>query len=264
MINTKELATSGKRGIIGGFAALALAASIFLMGGSKVSAATNSNWQARSVSEISSQIQTAGTSASYEIKWGDTLGNIAAALQENHVNVSATELAKLNNMNENSLIIAGNKLTVSDSGAQTKVTVQTPQTQQKKTYSVQNNTTTAATTNTQSSSSTTSASTTQQSSANAASTQSTTGTNYGTFKLSFYDPAVLGSNMGYGGVAANLSVFPKGTRLKITLSNGTVWYRTVNDTGTFAASNSRQLDVAMPSSQIPSAGIMSATVQVIK
>ncbi|WP_412747367.1 hydrolase [Holzapfeliella saturejae] len=87
--------------------------------------------------------------------------------------------------------------------------------------------------------------------------------NQGTFKLSFYDPAVLGSNMGYSGVAANLSVFPKGTKLKITLSDGTVWYRTVNDTGTFAYSNPRQLDVAMPNSQIPSAGILYATVEVV-
>jgi 3D (Asp-Asp-Asp) domain-containing protein len=89
------------------------------------------------------------------------------------------------------------------------------------------------------------------------------GINKGTFKLSFYDPAVLGSNLGYGGVAANLSVFPKGTRLKITLSDGTVWYRTVNDTGTFAASNPRQLDVAMPNSQVPAAGILYATVEVL-
>ncbi|QVI34968.1 hydrolase [Lacticaseibacillus chiayiensis] len=90
-----------------------------------------------------------------------------------------------------------------------------------------------------------------------------TTTNKGTFKLSFYDPAVLGSNMGYDGVAANLSVFPKGTRLKITLSDGTVWYRTVNDTGSFAAGNPNQLDVAMPNSQIPSAGVMSATVEIV-
>ncbi len=69
--------------------------------------------------------------------------------------------------------------------------------------------------------------------------------------------------MGYGGVAANLSVFPKGTRLKISMSNGQVLYRTVNDTGTFAYSNPRQLDVAMPNSSIPSAGILSATVEVI-
>ncbi len=79
-------------------------------------------------------------------------------------------------------------------------------------------------------------------SATTTSTTQTT-TNKGTFKLSFYDPAVLGSNMGYDGVAANLSVFPKGTRLKITLSNGTVWYRTVNDTGSFANGNPNQQDI---------------------
>jgi len=91
----------------------------------------------------------------------------------------------------------------------------------------------------------------------------TTTVNKGTFKLSFYDPAVLGSDMGYGGVAANLSVFPKGTQLKITLSDGTVWHRVVNDTGTFAAGNPNQLDVAMPNSAIPSAGILYATVEVV-
>ncbi|WP_434669919.1 hydrolase [Lacticaseibacillus rhamnosus] len=99
-------------------------------------------------------------------------------------------------------------------------------------------------------------------SATTTSTTQTT-TNKGTFKLSFYDPAVLRSSMGYDGVAANLSVFPKGTRLKITLSDGTVWYRTVNDTGSFANGNPNQLDVAMPNSQIPSAGVMTATVEVV-
>jgi len=69
--------------------------------------------------------------------------------------------------------------------------------------------------------------------------------------------------MGYSGVAANLSVFPKGTQLKITLADGTVMYRTVNDTGTFANSNSQQLDVAMPSSSIPSYGVTTASVEVI-
>lgn len=96
-----------------------------------------------------------------------------------------------------------------------------------------------------------------------ANTQNISGVNKGTFKLSFYDPAALGSNMGYGGVAANLSVFPKGTILKITLSDGTVWYRVVNDTGGFAAANPNQLDVAMPNSQVPAAGILYATVEVI-
>ncbi|AKP66244.1 DPBB and LysM peptidoglycan-binding domain-containing protein [Companilactobacillus ginsenosidimutans] len=85
----------------------------------------------------------------------------------------------------------------------------------------------------------------------------------GTFKISFYDPAVLGSSMGYGGVAANLSIFPKGTRLLITLADGTQLTRTVNDTGYFAYSNPYQLDVAMPNNAIPSYGITSATVQVL-
>ncbi|WP_324285450.1 hydrolase [Lacticaseibacillus rhamnosus] len=101
------------------------------------------------------------------------------------------------------------------------------------------------------------------SAAAASATTTQTTTNKGTFKISFYDPAVLGSSMGYDGVAANLSVFPKGTRLKITLSDGTVWYRTVNDTGSFANGNPNQLDVAMPNSQIPSAGVMTATVEVV-
>ncbi|WP_334329983.1 DPBB and LysM peptidoglycan-binding domain-containing protein [Companilactobacillus sp. HBUAS59699] len=95
------------------------------------------------------------------------------------------------------------------------------------------------------------------------STTSTSGVSQGTFKISFYDPAVLGSNMGYSGVAANLSVFPKGTQLKITLADGTVLYRTVNDTGTFAYSNPQQLDVAMPNASIPSYGVTSATVEVL-
>ncbi|EPC51052.1 Cell wall-associated hydrolase [Lacticaseibacillus paracasei subsp. paracasei CNCM I-4270] len=89
-------------------------------------------------------------------------------------------------------------------------------------------------------------------------------TNKGTFKISFYDPAVLGSNMGYSGVAANLSVFPKGTVLRITMSNGQTLTRTVNDTGSFAEGNPNQLDVAMPSGQIPAAGILSATVEVLQ
>ncbi|WP_119326467.1 LysM peptidoglycan-binding domain-containing protein [Companilactobacillus musae] len=106
---------------------------------------------------------------------------------------------------------------------------------------------------------------TQATTQSAAQTQSTTatGTSQGTFKISFYDPAVLGSNMGYGGVAANLSVFPKGTTLKITLSDGTVLIRTVNDTGTFAYSNPNQLDVAMPNNQIPSYGVTTASVEVL-
>lgn len=169
---------------------------------------------------------------------GDSLWKLS---QEYGVSVQA--IAQANNLSSiYALIHPGQVLTIpeDDSAVETPA-VQTPA------ASTTTATTPAATTQTQ----TTTTQTSQ------------TGQDQGTFKLSFYDPAVLGSNMGYGGVAANLSVFPKGTRLKITLSDGTVWYRTVNDTGTFAYSNPRQLDVAMPNAQIPSAGILYANVQVL-
>lgn len=81
-------------------------------------------------------------------------------------------------------------------------------------------------------------------------------------KISFYDPAVLGSSMGYSGVAANLSVYPKGTKLKIVFADGTEIHRVVNDTGTFVYSSPNQIDVAWPNSAIPSYGITTATVTV--
>lgn len=84
-----------------------------------------------------------------------------------------------------------------------------------------------------------------------------------TMSATAYDPAVLGSSMGYSGVAANLSKYPKGTQLKITLSDGTVLNRTVNDTGTFAYSNPNQLDIAMPNSQALQFGRQNITVQVV-
>ncbi|WP_225049229.1 hydrolase [Lacticaseibacillus kribbianus] len=91
----------------------------------------------------------------------------------------------------------------------------------------------------------------------------TSGRSAGTFRVTFYDPAVLGSSMGYGGIAANLSVLPRGTRVKIQMSNGQTLYRTVNDTGGFAAGNPHQIDVAMPNNQIPSAGVLSAVVTIL-
>lgn len=84
-----------------------------------------------------------------------------------------------------------------------------------------------------------------------------------TMNATAYDPAVLGSNMGYSGVAANLSKYPKGTHLRITASNGTVYDRVVNDTGLFAYSNPNQLDIAMPNSQALSFGRQNVTVEVL-
>lgn len=87
------------------------------------------------------------------------------------------------------------------------------------------------------------------------------------FKITFYDPKVLGASTMpgglYAGVAADLNVFPKGTRLKITLPDGTVLKRVVNDTGTFAYTNHYQLDIAYPNSSIPSYGTTMAKVEVL-
>ncbi len=165
------------------------------------------------------------------VEKGDTYKSIAA---ENNTTVSALEQANGRTVGGFDLIYPGETITLPSATSNTTSTDTTTQA--------------AATTATASTQSTTTA---------------TTGTSQGTFKISFYDPAVLGSSMGYSGVAANLSVFPKGTQLKITLADGTVMYRTVNDTGTFANSNSQQLDVAMPSSSIPSYGVTTASVEVI-
>lgn len=87
------------------------------------------------------------------------------------------------------------------------------------------------------------------------------------FKITFYDPKVLGAVTMpgglYAGVAADLNVFPKGTRLKITLPDGQILKRVVNDTGTFAYTNHYQLDIAMPNNQIPSYGTAMAKVELL-
>lgn len=87
------------------------------------------------------------------------------------------------------------------------------------------------------------------------------------FKVTFYDPIVLGAVTMpgglYAGVAADLNVFPKGTHLRITLPDGRVLKRVVNDTGTFAYTNHYQLDIAMPNNQIPSYGTGSAKVELL-
>jgi len=175
-----------------------------------------------------------------QVEKGDTYMSIAA---NNGITVSALEQANGREIGGFDLIYPGETITLP--GATTTDTTATT------------NTTTDSATTTQS------ADTTQTTQTTTTTASTSTGTSQGTFKISFYDPAVLGSNMGYSGVAANLSVFPKGTQLKITLSDGTVMYRTVNDTGTFANTNSQQLDVAMPSSSIPSYGVTTASVEVI-
>ncbi|KRK63846.1 hypothetical protein FC72_GL001085 [Companilactobacillus tucceti DSM 20183] len=185
-----------------------------------------------------------------KVESGDSFKSIAEA---NGVSVSALEQANNKEVGGFDLIFPGETVTLPSATSNTSST-QNTNTQATQTQQATTDTTNTASQATQS---------TQVNTANTTTQSSTTGTSQGTFKISFYDPAVLGSNMGYSGVAANLSVFPKGTQLKITLSDGTVMYRTVNDTGTFANSNSQQLDVAMPSSSIPSYGVTTATVEIV-
>jgi len=190
------------------------------------------------------------------VEKGDSYKSIAEA---NGISISALEQANGREVGGFDLIFPGETVTLP--GATTTNTNTTTDTSADTQAAATTDTTatsadtTSANTQTQQTTDTTSQATTQST--------STTGTSQGTFKISFYDPSVLGSNMGYSGVAANLSVFPKGTQLKITLADGTVLYRTVNDTGTFANSNSQQLDVAMPSSSIPSYGVTTASVEVL-
>ena len=79
-----------------------------------------------------------------------------------------------------------------------------------------------------------------------------------------YDPRVLGNyTFGYDTVAANLNVFPRGTKLQITFRDGTTKNYVVRDTGGFAAANPNQLDIAMPNAQAIQFGRQTITVRVI-
>ena len=185
------------------------------------------------------------------VEKGDTYKSIAEA---NGISISALEQANGREVGGFDLIFPGETITLPGATTTTDTTDTT------------NNTNTTANTSAQATDASQQTQTQSQATTTQAATDTTTqttSTSQGTFKISFYDPSVLGSNMGYSGVAANLSVFPKGTQLKITLADGTVLYRTVNDTGTFANSNSQQLDVAMPSSSIPSYGVTTASVEVL-
>ena len=197
------------------------------------------------------------------VEKGDTYKSIAEA---NGISISALEQANGREVGGFDLIFPGETIilpgatTTTDTTATTNTnTDTTTDTSAQATDALQQTQTQTQTATTQAAADTTS----QTTDTNTTQSTSTTGTSQGTFKISFYDPSVLGSNMGYSGVAANLSVFPKGTQLKITLADGTVLYRTVNDTGTFANSNSQQLDVAMPSSSIPSYCVTTASVEVL-
>lgn len=195
------------------------------------------------------------------VEKGDTYKSIAEA---NGISISALEQANGREVGGFDLIFPGETITLPGATTTTDTTATTNTNTDTTTDTSAQATDASQQTQTQTATTQAAADTTSQTTdTNTTQSTSTTGTSQGTFKISFYDPSVLGSNMGYSGVAANLSVFPKGTQLKITLADGTVLYRTVNDTGTFANSNSQQLDVAMPSSSIPSYGVTTASVEVL-
>ena len=197
------------------------------------------------------------------VEKGDTYKSIAEA---NGISISALEQANGREVGGFDLIFPGETITLPGATTTTDTTATTNTNTDTTTDTSAQATDASQQTQAQTQTATTQAATdttSQTTDTNTTQSTSTTGTSQGTFKISFYDPSVLGSNMGYSGVAANLSVFPKGTQLKITLADGTVLYRTVNDTGTFANSNSQQLDVAMPSSSIPSYGVTTASVEVL-
>nr|WP_125713925.1 LysM peptidoglycan-binding domain-containing protein [Companilactobacillus kedongensis] len=213
------------------------------------------------------QAATTIDSTHVSVEAGDTYKSIAAA---NGLSIAELEQANGREVGGFDLIFPGETITLPTAQATTNTQTQTPTqaattapTQQAAQTQTQTPTQAATTAPTQQAAQTQTQTPATTNTQTQTTQSSTTGTSHGTFKISFYDPAVLGSNMGYSGVAANLSVFPKGTQLKITLADGTVLYRTVNDTGTFAYSNPQQLDVAMPNAQIPSYGVTSATVEVI-
>jgi len=195
------------------------------------------------------------------VEKGDTYKSIAEA---NGISISALEQANGREVGGFDLIFPGETITLPGATTTTDTTATTNTNTDTTTDTSAQATDASQQTQTQTATTQAATDTTSQTTdTNTTQSTSTTGTSQGTFKISFYDPSVLGSNMGYSGVAANLSVFPKGTQLKITLADGTVLYRTVNDTGTFANSNSQQLDVAMPSSSIPSYGVTTASVEVL-
>ncbi|GAF40417.1 hypothetical protein FC83_GL000756 [Agrilactobacillus composti DSM 18527 = JCM 14202] len=79
-----------------------------------------------------------------------------------------------------------------------------------------------------------------------------------------YDPRVLGNyTFGYDTVAANLNVYPRGTKLRITFGDGSIKDYVVRDTGTFAYANPNQLDIAMPNWQAMQFGRQNVTVSVL-
>lgn len=87
----------------------ALAAAGFIAFGETESASAATTWEARTVEEITADLQAAESGeTSYTITWGDTLSSIASAL-----GVNVNKLSEVNDINNADLIITGTTLSIS-------------------------------------------------------------------------------------------------------------------------------------------------------
>lgn len=87
----------------------ALAAAGFIAFGETESASAATTWEARTVEEITADLQAAESgTTSYTITWGDTLSSIASAL-----GVNVNKLIEVNDVNNADLIITGTTLSIS-------------------------------------------------------------------------------------------------------------------------------------------------------
>ncbi len=86
-------------------------------------------WEARTVSEVTADIEKKDTEAQYTIQWGDTLGVIAAAFD-----VSLNEIVQINEIANKDFIMTGNVLSLSADNK--TVSIQDKQTNEVKSYDI--------------------------------------------------------------------------------------------------------------------------------
>ncbi len=115
-----------KKGLITLGTTAALAGVFTVTASTDAEAAT---WEARTVSEVVEDIEQKETSSQYRIQWGDTLGVIARAFE-----VPLNEITKINEIANKDFIMTGNVLSLS--ADHNTVSVQNSQTNEVKSYDI--------------------------------------------------------------------------------------------------------------------------------
>lgn len=87
-------------------------------------------WEPRTVEEVKADVESNGIESQYTIRWGDTLGTIARALD-----ISVGQIAEVNEIANRDLIIAGNTLHLSE--ATDTMSVEDSQTHEVETYELE-------------------------------------------------------------------------------------------------------------------------------